>query len=273
MKRKALTIAGSDSGGGAGIQADLKTLHSFGVYGMSVLTAITAQNTLGVHAALELPLDLIAAQLDSVLSDLGCDAAKTGMLSSPEIVELVAAKVRQWDITRLVVDPVMIAKGGAPILADSAVAPLLRHIVPLALVLTPNRHEAERLTGMEIRTLAQFRDAARRLHDMGPRWVVVKGGHLEDPEMAIDVVTNGHDLFELPARRVDTRHTHGTGCTFSAAITAGLALGLEVPDAIRQAKQFITEAIRHAPGLGNGHGPTDHLGGRLPPWGSPKETA
>ena len=265
MVPRALTIAGSDSGGGAGIQADLKTMAAFQVYGMSVLTAITAQNTLGVQAAFELPLDLIAAQFDSVMSDLGCDAAKTGMLSSPQVVELVCAKVREHGISRLVVDPVMIAKGGHPILAAEAVATVRRALLPLALVATPNLHEAERLAGVSIRTVADCREAALRILDMGPKWVVVKGGHVEGPD-AIDVATDGSQFIELVAPRIDTAHTHGTGCTFSAAIASCLAAGLDVPAALDRAKRFVTEAIRTAPGLGAGHGPTNHCAGLASPW-------
>jgi hydroxymethylpyrimidine/phosphomethylpyrimidine kinase len=266
MTHRALTIAGSDSGGGAGIQADLKTFAAFGVYGSVVLTAVTAQNTVGVQAAFYLPADLIAQQFDSVLADIGTDAAKTGMLSSIPIVETVAAKVRQWKVPNLVVDPVMVAKGGDPLLAADARQTLIKHLVPLADVLTPNRHETAELVGIEVTTIEQAREAARRLIDLGPKWVVVKAGSIPGATEAIDVVASGRELFELAGPRFDTQHTHGSGCAFSAAIAAGLAQGLPVLDAIRKAKRFIGEAIRTAPEIGAGHGPVNHLAGLTSQW-------
>ena len=253
---RALTIAGSDSGGGAGIQADLKTFAALGVYGLSALTAITAQNTEGVRAAQELPIELIEAQIDAVLEDIGTDAAKTGMLSSPAIIEAVAGRVRKWNL-RLVVDPVMMAKGGAPLLHPEAVATLQTQLLPLAEVVTPNLPEAEVLTGQRIETLDEMRAAARAIYAHGPRYVVVKGGHhAADP---VDIYFDGERFVELRAERIQTVHTHGTGCTFSAAITACLARGLSVEEAVAGAKHYVTEAIRHAPGLGHGHGPTEHF--------------
>jgi hydroxymethylpyrimidine/phosphomethylpyrimidine kinase len=253
---RALTIAGSDSGSGAGIQADLKTFAALGIYGLSALTAITAQNTEGVRAALELPTDLIEAQIDAVLEDIGADAAKTGMLSSPEIIETVAGRVRKWNL-RLVVDPVMRAKGGAPLLRPEAVTALREQLLPLAEVITPNLPEAEVLVEKPIETLKEMREAAQAIHDMGPRYVVVKGGHRSTEP--IDVYFDGKIFEELRAERIQTQHTHGTGCTFSAAITGFLAGGLSVSDAVLGAKRYVTEAIRNAPGLGHGHGPVDHF--------------
>ncbi|MBV9278475.1 MAG: bifunctional hydroxymethylpyrimidine kinase/phosphomethylpyrimidine kinase [Chloroflexi bacterium] len=252
----ALTIAGSDSGGGAGIQADLKTFSALGVYGASVITALTAQNTLGVTAVHEAPLDVIAAQLDAVLSDFEVGAAKTGMLSGSGIIEVVADKIRQWDLRALVVDPVMVAKSGDPLLRADAVDALRRTLLPLALVVTPNIPEAEVLAEMEIRDEPDREEAARRLHEMGPRWVVIKGGHLEgDP---VDLVWNGRDMLRLPAERIRSTSTHGTGCTFSAAIAALLTRSPDVERAIRDAKEYLTGAIAHAEGLGHGHGPLNH---------------
>jgi hydroxymethylpyrimidine/phosphomethylpyrimidine kinase len=253
---RALTIAGSDSGGGAGIQADLKTFAALGVYGLSALTAITAQNTQGVRAAQDLPPALIEAQIDAVLEDIGTDAAKTGMLSSSAIIEVVARCVSRWNL-RLVVDPVMVAKGGDPLLQTEAITTLSTVLLPLAEVVTPNLFEAEVLTGQHIETLDDMRSAARAIFTLGPSHVIVKGGHrIAEP---VDVYFDGKYFVELRAERISTRHTHGTGCTFSAAIAAFMARGLPVDAAIANAKSYITEAIRHAPGLGKGHGPVGHF--------------
>lgn len=253
---RALTIAGSDSGGGAGIQADLKTFASLGVYGLSALTAITAQNTEGVRAAEDVLPTLVEAQIDAVLEDIGADVAKTGMLSNPAIIEAVARRVQKWKL-RLVVDPVMVAKGGAPLLRPEAVTTLRTLLLPLAEVVTPNLPEAEVLTGQHIETLEDMRVAARTIHAQGPRYVVVKGGHsATDP---VDISFDGTSFTELRVRRIQTQHTHGTGCTFSAAITAFLAHGQSVDEAVTNAKHYITEAIRHAPGVGHGHGPVNHF--------------
>ena len=253
---RALTIAGSDSGGGAGIQADLKTFAALEVYGLSALTAITAQNTQGVRAVQELPPELVEAQIDAVLEDIGADAAKTGMLSSSAIIEVVARCVSRWKL-RLVVDPVMVAKGGDALLQPEAIATLSTVLLPLAEVVTPNLFEAEVLTGRRIETLHDMREAAQAIFELGPRHVVVKGGHrAADP---VDVYFDGKGFAELRAPRISTRHTHGTGCTFSAAIAAFMARGLPVDAAVTGAKNYITEAIRHAPGLGSGHGPVGHF--------------
>ncbi|MGI8551755.1 MAG: bifunctional hydroxymethylpyrimidine kinase/phosphomethylpyrimidine kinase [Dehalococcoidia bacterium] len=263
---RALTIAGSDSGGGAGIQADLKSFSAFGVYGMSALTAITAQNTLGVQAILELPLNLIEAQIDSVVEDIGVDATKTGMLSSAAIVEVVAAAVARHRIPNLVVDPVMVAKSGDTLLQEDAISALKTRLLPLATVLTPNLPEAEILTGRPVKSLDAMREAARSLHELGVRWVVVKGGHLDEEEDAIDLVYDGNAFTSLRSTRVATRNTHGTGCTFSAAITAGLARGRPVPEAIAGAKRYVSCAIEQSLALGRGHGPTNHLVGVTSQW-------
>ena len=253
---RALTIAGSDSGGGAGIQADLKTFAALGVYGLSALTAITAQNTQGVRAAQELPPELVEAQIEAVLEDIGADAAKTGMLANSAIIEVVARCVSRWNL-RLVVDPVMVAKGGDPLLQPEAITTLSSVLLPLAEVVTPNLLEAEALTGKRVETLDDMRAAARAIAELGPRHVVVKGGHrAADP---VDVYFDGKRFAELRAERISTRHTHGTGCTFSAAIAAFMARGLPVDAAVTAAKNYITEAIRHAPGIGSGHGPVGHF--------------
>lgn len=254
---RALSIAGSDSGGGAGIQADLKTFSAMGVFGMTAITAVTAQNTREVTGVVEIAPDMVARQIDAVVSDIGVDAAKTGMLSSAAIVEAVADRIRHHRLERLVVDPVMIAKSGAALLRPEAVEALRRLILPLALVVTPNLPEAEALCGVPIRTPAQMDDAARRIAALGPRYVVVKGGHLEGA--AVDAVYDGEHLEHLEAARVATRNTHGTGCVFSAAIAAGLARGDGPRAAIRAAKTFITGAIAGGLALGGGHGPANPM--------------
>jgi hydroxymethylpyrimidine/phosphomethylpyrimidine kinase len=252
--KTALTIAGSDSGGGAGIQADLKTFTAHGVFGTSAVTAITAQNTLGVTAWQAVPADLVTAQIEAVAGDIGVDGVKTGMLATAAIVEAVAAAIASLELPRVVVDPVMIAKGGARLLDDEAVGAMLAELIPRAYLVTPNAAEAAALAGMSVRTLDDAREAAKRIAALGPHAVIVKGGHLDSAD-AIDIFYDGRDLVELRAERIQTRHTHGTGCTFSSAIAANLALGLPLGEAVTKAKAYLTEAIRRAPGLGRGHGP------------------
>jgi hydroxymethylpyrimidine kinase/phosphomethylpyrimidine kinase len=251
----ALTIAGSDSGGGAGIQADLKTFAVLGVHGTSAITAITAQNTTGVTGILELPTSLITEQIAAVVEDIGVQAAKTGMLSSAAIIATVADAVEHYKIRNLVVDPVMVAKGGAKLLRDDAVAALIDRLLPLAAVVTPNLPEAEALLGRRIETLDDRRRAARDLVAMGARSAVVKGGHAEHD--VIDVFFDGSHMVELSAERIETSNTHGSGCVFSAAITAGIARGTDPLEAVRQAKTFITQAIANSIEIGHGHGPVN----------------
>ena len=253
----AMTIAGSDSGGGAGIQADLKTFSALGVYGASTLTAITAQNTVAVTAVHELPTDIIAAQIEAVVSDIGVDAVKTGMLSSPAIVETVARELRRHNIQNLVVDPVMVAKSGDPLLRQEAVDSLKTLLVPLASVITPNVPEAETLTGLTIETGEDMREAARQIVALGARAVVVKGGHLSGP--ATDLLYDGADFTEFTSERLDTVNTHGTGCTFASAIAAHLALGRTPAESVRRAKRYVTHALRAAAPIGGGHGPLHHF--------------
>jgi hydroxymethylpyrimidine/phosphomethylpyrimidine kinase len=253
----ALTIAGSDSGGGAGIQADLKTFAALGVHGTSAITAITAQNTITVTDIFELPVAIVVAQIDAVVGDLDVGAAKTGMLFSSKIIGAVATAIDADGIANLVVDPVMVAKGGAKLLRDDAIDALRARLLPLAAVITPNIPEAEVILGHTIRTLAERREAARQLVALGPRVAVVKGGHAEGD--ATDVYWDGSEMVELPAARVMTANTHGSGCVFSAAIAAGLAQGLDPLAAVRQAKEFITEAIEHSLEIGHGHGPVNPI--------------
>ncbi|MBN6186092.1 bifunctional hydroxymethylpyrimidine kinase/phosphomethylpyrimidine kinase [Aneurinibacillus sp. BA2021] len=260
---KALTVAGSDSGGGAGIQADLKTFQELGVYGMSVLTALTAQNTRGVHGVHPVPPAFIAQQLDAVLSDIGTDAVKTGMLFDSAIIQTVAEKLKEYKVRNYVLDPVMIAKGGAPLLLEEAVQAVKGHLLPIAAVVTPNLPETEVLTGLpQITTKEQMKEAARMLHEWGAQNVVIKGGH-GTGEIVTDILYDGQTFVELEAARFHTEHTHGTGCTFAAAITAGLASGKSVQEAVEQAKRFITAAISHPLGIGHGHGPTNHWAYRM----------
>jgi len=259
MKPVALTIAGSDSGGGAGIQADLKAMEANGVFGMSVITAVTAQNTRAVTAAHDLPLAIIEAQLDAVADDFAIGAVKTGMLSSVAIIECVARKLREHGLGPVVVDPVMVSKSGFSLLADDAVGAVRDVLLPLARVVTPNTHEAERLTGQPVRTLAEAEAAARAIQAMGPEAVLIKGGHLDRQRDAVDVLLEGGEVTYLRAERVDTPHTHGTGCTYAAALAARLARGESLRLAATHAKRYVTDAIRHALPLGGGHGPTNHF--------------
>ena len=260
---RALTIAGSDSGGGAGIQADLKTFQALGCYGMSVITSITAQNTLGVTGIHDVPPKIVQQQLEAVLSDLGCDAAKTGMLSNPVIVHVVAEVLDQYPIDKLVIDPVMISKSGHTLLQPSARGVLIKLLFPKAYLLTPNVPEAEVLTGMSIRNEDDLQRAGEAILALGPRHVLMKGGHL-DSEDATDWLYAGGAWQRFSSPRIDTRHTHGTGCTFAAAITAGLAGGLALDEAVDRAKRYLHAAITHAPGLGAGHGPLAHWVGVEP---------
>ena len=254
---RALTIAGSDSGGGAGIQADLKTFAAHGVYGTSALTAITSQNTRGVTDVWELPASLIESQIDAVITDIGADVVKTGMLSSSTVIEVVAAKARQHSLDALVVDPVMVAKGGDRLLRDDAVDALRSLLVPIAMVMTPNIPEAETLLGVKIETLEDAKEAAQALVGMGARAVVVKGGHLKGPPT--DILYDGEEFRAYTSRRIETTSTHGTGCTFASAIAANLAKGLPLRQAVSLAKSYVTSAIRTAQPIGRGHGPLNHF--------------
>jgi hydroxymethylpyrimidine/phosphomethylpyrimidine kinase len=255
--RTALTIAGSDSGGGAGIQADLKTFSALGVFGMSALTAITAQNTLGVTAVFELPPEIVAAQIDAVVTDIGVDATKTGMIANAEIIRVVAQKVREHGISTFIVDPVMVATSGDRLLPESAVEALRTELLPLATVVTPNLPEAGVLIGREVTTLAEMRNAARAIVDLGARSALVKGGHLAGD--AVDVFYDGDQFVELAARRIPTTSTHGTGCTLASAIAALLAKGESLEQAVRDAKAYVTAAIERAYPVGHGHGPVHHF--------------
>jgi hydroxymethylpyrimidine/phosphomethylpyrimidine kinase len=255
---RALTIAGSDSGGGAGIQADLKTFAALGVYGTSAITALTAQNTRGVRGVEFVPASFILSQIAAVIEDIGTDAIKIGMLGTPDIVSAVAGALASLAPVPVVVDPVMVAKSGDRLLGPEAVAALVGDLLPRADVLTPNAPEAAVLVGRPVRTLDDARDAAQRLFDLGARAVIVKGGHLETVDV-VDTLFDGREFIEARGPRHETRHTHGTGCTFAAAIAAGLAHGRPLVEAFQQARTYLDGAIRHAPGLGGGAGPLDHF--------------
>jgi hydroxymethylpyrimidine/phosphomethylpyrimidine kinase len=262
MMRSALTIAGSDPSGGAGIQADLKTFHQHGVYGMAVVALVTVQNTRRVSRVEVLQADLVGQQLDAVLEDVPPAAIKTGALGSAAVIEAVAARLGARRAP-LVVDPVMVSKHGHALIEPSARDALVRRLLPHTYLLTPNAHEAAALLGRPVETLVDAEQAARRIADLGPTAVLVKGGHL-DADEAVDVLFFEGHVTRFASPRVDTRHTHGTGCTASAAITAWLARGAPLPDAVARAKQWLNEALRSAPGLGQGIGPVNHLAPLVP---------
>jgi len=254
----ALTIAGSDPSGGAGIQADLKTFHQFGVYGEAVITLLTVQDTMGVTRVECVPPDLVSEQIHAVISDIPPGAAKTGALGSREIIRAVAESAKDFRFP-LVIDPVMVSKQGAALLAPDSIEILKTKLLPRAFLVTPNLEEAAMLSGMDVHDVASMRAGARKILELGPQAVLVKGGHLAGD--AVDVLLYKDEWTEFTARRIETRHTHGTGCTYSAAITASLAAGDDLPTAVRNAKRYITEAIRTNPGLGRGSGPVNHHAG------------
>jgi hydroxymethylpyrimidine/phosphomethylpyrimidine kinase len=260
MKR-AMTIAGSDSGGGAGIQADLKTFAALGVFGTSAITALTAQNTVGVRGVFPVSPEFVTLQIDAIMEDIGTDAVKTGMLATSRIIEAVAAAISRRSLGPVVVDPVMVAKSGDPLLETEARRALAEKLLPLAAVVTPNLPEAEVLCGFAIPDPPAMRAAAKAIFALGPRCVVVKGGHLEGGSVSLDLFFDGKRFEELSAPRVQTRNTHGTGCTFASAVAARLALGDDPLDAVRAAKGYVTAILTGSAGLhlGRGHGPMNHM--------------
>ena len=258
MKTAVLSIAGSDPSGGAGIQADLKSMSANGIFGMSVLTSITAQNTCGVSSVFHLPSDVIKAQLDAVFSDITVKTIKTGMLATPDIITTVSAKLTEQPIEHLVVDPVMVAKGGHALLEDDSIASLKSQLCPQAFLMTPNIYEAQTLSGITINTIADARAAAKIIHQLGCRHVLIKGGHLQD-QPGTDLLYDGRFFQMYKGEYIQTQNTHGTGCTLASAIAAHLAKGKPIAKAIEVAKTYTTEAIRHGFTLGKGHGPTDHF--------------
>ena len=254
-----LTIAGSDSSGGAGVQADIKAIQANGGYAASVITAVTAQNTVEVTDSFDLPVSLVKGQLEAVLTDLAVDAVKIGMLSSAAITEAVAWKLEEHEVHPVVVDPVMISKSGYELLDPDAVDTFVREVLPLANLVTPNAHEAGRLVGGALGTINDAREAARVIHGMGPVYVLVKGGHIEEDGDAVDILFDGNAFIEYRKERIRTVNTHGTGCTYSSAIATNLAKGLEMAEAVREAKNYVTEAIKRGLSIGAGNGPVDHF--------------
>jgi len=255
---KALAIAGSDSGGGAGIQADLKTFAAFNVYGMSVIASVTAQNTVEVRAIHDIPAEMVAEQIEAVMEDITVDAAKTGMLSNSNIIETVADKIRKYHLEKLVIDPVMVAKGGSLLLREEARATLVDKLLPLSYIVTPNLFEAEIISGISIRSAEDAEKAALLIYEKGPKNVLMKGGHLPAKE-AVDILFDGSEYHYYESERINTKNTHGTGCTLSAAITALLARGLDVKSAVKIARDYIFRAIKEAPSdIGKGYGPLYH---------------
>src|SRR2546426_1090211 len=256
--RTALAIAGSDSSAGAGIQADLKTFSAFGVYGTTAITAVTAQSTAGVVMATALSADLVIAQMEAVAGDIEIHATKTGMLATAAIIEAVAAAIEELGLPRLVVDPVMVSKSGDRLLDADGIQMLCAELLPRALVVTPNIPEAEALIGRRIASPDDARAAARRIHEMGPSAVIVTGGHGSGADV-VDLLFDGRTFTEFRTARIETPHTHGTGCTSASAVAANLALGLTLPESASRAQQYVAGAIRHAPAIGHGHGPLDHF--------------
>ena len=255
----ALTIAGSDSGGGAGIQADLRTFAFHQVHGTSALTCITAQNTLGVNRVDALPAEAVIAQIAAVVEDIGVQAAKTGMLLNQEIITAVASQVTAIGLSKLVVDPVMVSRTGAQLISDAAITTLKNQLIPLALILTPNRYEAQMLSGLEINTLEEMQAAAERIYKLGAKSVLVKGGGMSGELRGVDVWFDGQNWETLRTETVSTPNTHGTGCTLSAAIAANLALGQDRFTAVKSAKTYVTSALRHSLAIGRGQGPVGHF--------------
>ena len=266
MIKRVLTIAGSDSGGGAGIQADLKAITLLGGFGMSVLTALTAQNTVAVTSIHDVPVEFIAAQIEAVFSDIGVDAVKTGMLANAEVVKLVASKLSEYKPPIVVVDPVMVAKSGDPLLTADARQTLAEFLLPEATLVTPNLPEASALVGWQVAKEKEMRRAAEEIHALGPKYVLVKGGHLQGE--AVDLLFDGQAFHEFRSPRVETRNVHGTGCTYASAIATYLAQELDVVEAVKAAKRFITAAIGHGLSLGQGHGPTNPYAAVRQEWSS-----
>ena len=260
MMKKVLSIAGSDCSGGAGIQADLKTFSAHGVFGMSAVVSVVAENTSRVIDIQDVTPDMIEKQIDAVFEDIEVDAVKVGMLSTPVCMRAVASKLRQYKPKNIVIDPVMYAKNGAALMEPNATGELIATIIPLANVLTPNIPEAEKITGMTIENTANMEDAARRIYSMGCQYVLVKGGHaVKDTDAALDILFDGENFYRLEAPRIDTKNTHGTGCTYSSAIASNLALGMDIKPAVTAAKEYITTAIRNSLPIGKGHGPVHHF--------------
>lgn len=255
---RALTIAGSDSGGGAGIQADLKTFTALKVYGLSVITSVTAQNTVGISSIHDLPTKFIESEFDTVMNDIGCDAAKIGMLSNKKIIQLIDNKIKKYKIKKTVLDPVMVSKSGTKLLKDSAISTLIRELIPEIHIITPNIPEAEVLSEIKIKNVGDIKKAAEKIKKLGCDHVLIKGGHLNTPD-AVDILYDGKNFIEFKSKKIKTKNTHGTGCTYSAAICSELAKGNSVVDSVKSAKIYVTKAIKNSLNIGKGHGPLNHF--------------
>lgn len=259
--KKVLTIAGSDSGGGAGIQADLKTFTALGVFGTSVITALTAQNTIGVQKVLEIPAEFVGSQIDSVMEDIGADSVKIGMLSNMDTIDVVADRIKKYKMELVILDPVMVAKSGDRLIHKNAQDALIKKLFPLAYLITPNLYEAEVITGIKIASEEQMIEAAHRMLTMGPKNILVKGGHLKEEKEALDILVNEKKIYKFASVRIKTENTHGTGCTYSSAIAAELAKGNTLTHSIKASKNYIDSTIKNAVSLriGHGHGPLNHM--------------
>ncbi|WP_425449606.1 bifunctional hydroxymethylpyrimidine kinase/phosphomethylpyrimidine kinase [Dethiothermospora halolimnae] len=255
--KKALTIAGSDSCGGAGIQADIKTFSALGVYGMSVITSVTAQNTQGVFAVEDMSMEIIGKQIDAIFDDIIVDGVKIGMVSKTDTIKVIAEKLKKYSAKNIVLDPVMISKSGFDLLKSEAKDTLINELLPLATIVTPNIPEAEVISGEDIKTIGDMESVSKSISKMGPRYVLLKGGHLDGD--AIDVLYDGENIHHFNSKRIATKNTHGTGCTLSSAITSYLAKGYSIKDAIKNAKDYITNAIKYSLDIGKGVGPTNHF--------------
>ncbi|MBY9006013.1 MAG: bifunctional hydroxymethylpyrimidine kinase/phosphomethylpyrimidine kinase [Candidatus Lokiarchaeota archaeon] len=259
--KKVLTIAGSDSGCGAGIQADLKVFAARGVYGICAITALTAQNTLGIDGIEVVNSNFVAKQIDSVMRDISADVWKTGMLANKRIINVVIDKVKEYNIEKLIIDPVMIAKSGDFLLKEESIDTLINNLIPLAYLITPNSYEAEAISKIKINNLNNAKEAAKKIYNMGAKNVLVKGGHIPNIKDAIDILYNGEEIIIISSPRIKSKNTHGTGCTYASSIAAEIAKGKDIESAIRISKEYITNAIISAKNLkiGNGHGPLDHF--------------
>ncbi len=253
-----LTIAGSDSGGGAGIQADLKTYTAIGVFGMSAITSLTAQNTTGVYGIFDVSPDFVEKQIDVIFEDLHVDVVKTGMLSNEGIIRAVVRSLKKWKFKKIVIDPVMRAKGGDPLLVPEATKALIDSFLPMGFIVTPNLPEAEVLSGMKIGSIDDMIEAAKKIQALGPSHVLMKGGHLEDSSEAVDILYDGQNFYKFTAERIKTKNTHGTGCTYASAIAAYLAKEFDVVEAVKSAKIFVTGGVKYGLEHGSGHGPVNH---------------
>jgi hydroxymethylpyrimidine/phosphomethylpyrimidine kinase len=255
---KVLIIAGSDSGGGAGIQADIKTLNSIGVFSATAITSLTAQNTQGVFEIFDLPPPFVKKQIEVVIEDIGADAVKTGMLSNKEIIEVVIEELKKYKIEKFVLDPVMKSQTGHDLIKEDAKKIMIKELLPLSLIITPNKFEAEEISGIKIKNFEDIKEAILRIKEKGAKWVLIKGGHF-DGEYAIDYLSDGKKIYEIKSKRINTKNTHGSGCTYASCIAGYLAKGFDVLSSVRKAKKFVYGAIKNSLKIGKGIGPINHF--------------